>query len=119
MIADMSRFARTPQPPYYTVIFTSQRTEGDHGYADMGEQMMALASQQEGYLGAESVRDATGLGITVSYWASEEAIAKWKANAAHVRAQQLGKRSWYTHFEVRVGKVERAYAGPQLESGAL
>ena len=31
--------ARTPEPPYYAVIFTSTRTEGDHGYAAMSDRM--------------------------------------------------------------------------------
>ena len=26
-------FANTPPPPYYAVIFTALRTEGDQGYA--------------------------------------------------------------------------------------
>lgn len=102
-------FARTPEPPYYAVIFTSQRTEGDNGYAEMGERMAALAAEQPGYLGAESARDADGFGITVSYWESLEAIAAWKANAEHQIAQERGNRQWYAHYEVRVAYVERAY----------
>src|SRR5258706_3401296 len=75
--------AKTPAPPYYAAIFTSQRTPGDQGYETMAEKMFALASQQAGFLGAESVRGADGFGITVSYLVSEEAIANWKANADH------------------------------------
>ena len=41
-----SRFARTPEPPYYAVIFASQRTEGDQGYAQMASLMDELAQQQ-------------------------------------------------------------------------
>ncbi len=104
-----SRFATTPEPPYYAAIFTSQRREGDNGYGEMADRMMELASQQPGYLGAESARDALGLGITVSYWISLEAIKQWKANSEHQDAQREGKRSWYSHFELRVSKVERAY----------
>ncbi|MCS7461729.1 hypothetical protein N0M98_16365 [Paenibacillus doosanensis] len=44
----MSGIARTPKPPYYAVIFTSERTEGDHGYAEMAEEMEKLASIQPG-----------------------------------------------------------------------
>jgi heme-degrading monooxygenase HmoA len=104
-----SSFARTPQPPYYAVIFTSRRTEGDNGYARSGDRMVELATQQPGFLGVESVRDVTGLGITVSYWESEQAIANWKAHAEHVVAQETGKRLWYERYELRVAKVERAY----------
>lgn len=102
-------FAKTPPPPYYAVIFSSQRTEGDAGYAAMAERMAHLASRQPGYLGAESARDAQGFGITVSYWASLEDIANWKANMEHLAAQEMGKSAWYAHYELKIAKVERAY----------
>lgn len=106
-------FANTPEPPYYAVIFTAQRTEGDDGYAAMAEAMMRLAMQQPGCLGAESVRDASGLGITVSYFTDEASIAAWKGNARHLAAQCAGRQRWYSHYEMRVARVERAYAGPE------
>ncbi len=31
----MSAVAPAPKPPYYAVIFTSLRTKGDNGYAEM------------------------------------------------------------------------------------
>jgi heme-degrading monooxygenase HmoA len=104
-----NEFAATPTPPYYAVIFTSQRTAGDHGYDAMAEKMLALAARQPGFLGAESVRSADGLGLTVSYWTDALAIAKWKANADHQVAQQAGKQSWYARYAVRVARVERVY----------
>jgi heme-degrading monooxygenase HmoA len=105
-------FAQTPAPPYYAVIFSSQRTEGDGGYGKMAERMVDLAAQQPGFLGAESVRGADGFGVTVSYWSSAEAISAWKANVDHLAAQEMGKRVWYEHYELRVAKVERAYGKP-------
>lgn len=39
-------FAKTPLPPYYAVIFSSHRTEGDNGYSEMAEKMVLLASRQ-------------------------------------------------------------------------
>ena len=102
-------FANTPEPPYYAVIFSSLRSDGDNGYARMAGRMIELASRQPGFLGEESARDADGFGITVSYWSTLEAISAWKANAEHLAAQDLGKRLWYPHFELRIAKVERAY----------
>ena len=108
--------ARTPEPPYYAVIFTSQRSTADAaGYAAMAERMATLAAQQPGYLGAESARDAHGLGITVSYWRSEADIAAWKAQAEHLEAQRLGHERWYAGFELRVARVERAYSMPSRQ----
>lgn len=107
-----SAFAHLPEPPYYAVIFSSQRTPGDQGYGAMAERMAELAHQQPGFLGMESTRGAGGFGITVAYFQDEAAIIGWKAHAEHRHAQRMGHTTWYEHFEVRVAKVERAYGGP-------
>lgn len=78
----------------------------------MAERMVELAAQQPGFLGVESVRGTDGFGITVSYWSSAEAISAWKADVEHLVAQEMGKRAWYEHYELRVAKVERAYGKP-------
>jgi heme-degrading monooxygenase HmoA len=107
-------FANTPPPPYYAVIFTNQRTDQDEaGYSAMAKAMSELAAKQPGYLGAESARNADGVGITVSYWRDEASIRNWKAVSDHLAAQRLGRDRWYTHYETRVAKVERAYSGPE------
>jgi heme-degrading monooxygenase HmoA len=71
--------------------------------------MVELASRQPGFLGVESVRGADGFGITVSYWSNTEAIARWKEHVDHLAAQEMGKATWYAHYQIRVAKVERAY----------
>ena len=102
-------FARLPEPPYYAVIFSSQRTPGDNGYEAMAGRMVELASTQPGFLGLESVRGDDGFGITVAYFDTLDNIAAWKKNAEHLEAQRLGHQVWYEHFELRIAKVERAY----------
>ena len=101
--------ASTPEPPYYAVVFTSTRTEGDHGYDEMAKRMVELGSRCDGFLGIESARGADGLGITVSYWRDEAAILAWKRDEEHQKAQQAGQRMWYATYQVRIAKVERAY----------
>ena len=98
-------FAETPHPPYYAVIFTSVRTEGDNGYSEMANRMVELASMQDGFLGAESAREE--IGITVSYWRDLESIRKWKENAEHMIAQKKGREGWYKSFKTRIALVER------------
>ena len=110
----MSGFAAGLEPPYYAVIFTSRRTDGDAGYGAASDAMVALAGQQPGFLGIESARGAEGVGITVSYWDSEDAIANWRRNAEHTAVRERGRSAWYSQYEVRVARVERAYAGPPV-----
>ncbi|MEU4669990.1 antibiotic biosynthesis monooxygenase [Amycolatopsis sp. NPDC023774] len=98
-----------PEPPYYAVIFTSRRTEGDNGYAQRATEMSKLAAEQDGYRGEESARDESGFGITVSYWRDEEAIAGWRKNLKHTESRRRGRAEWYEEFDVRVARVERSY----------
>jgi len=105
-----SPFAKLPEPPYYSVIFSSLRTPGENDYGHTADRMVELAAGQPGYLGVESVRANDGFGITVSYWASLDAIAAWRAHAEHRIAQENGKALWYEHYELRIACVERAYA---------
>jgi heme-degrading monooxygenase HmoA len=93
----MSEIAKTPKPPYYAVIFTSHRTEGDNGYGEMAGEMLELASKQPGFIGVESARESVG--ITVSYWTDLASIKAWKQNAEHILAQKRGKEIWYKEFK--------------------
>lgn len=101
----MSKIAETFELPYYAVIFTSIRTEGDNGYAEMSQKMEALAKEQEGFLGIESAREE--IVIPISYWKDLESIRRWYENAEHKLAQAKGYEIWYKSFTTRVCKVER------------
>ena len=94
--------------PYYAVIFTSTRTEGDNGYSKMADRMMELAQKQEGFISVDSARE--DIGITVSYWKSLESIKNWKKNSEHKIAQQKGKSDWYKEYTVRIAKIEQEYS---------
>ena len=99
--------AKTPNPPYYAVIFSTLRTNVDEGYLETAHRMEELAKLQDGYLGIESAREQ--LGITVSYWKSLDAIAKWKNDVEHTEAREQGRAIWYASYKLRICKVERDY----------
>ncbi len=100
--------AATPEPPYWAVIFTSVRTDGDDAaYGEMAALMERLAQARPGYLGHESAREAVG--ITVSYWADEDSILGWRRDVEHMAAMRLGRERWYAGYALRVARVERAY----------
>jgi heme-degrading monooxygenase HmoA len=101
------------KPAYWAVIFSSRRTQNDDwGYAETARRMEELARRQPGFLGIESVRDAEGVGVTVSYWDSLDAIAAWNAHDEHRTAQIKGRETWYESFHLRIAKVEREKAYP-------
>lgn len=99
--------AKTPEPPYYAVIFTSVLKKTHEGYSEMADKMEELAKLQPGYLGFESAREK--LGISISYWKDLESIRSWKQNTEHLLAQKSGRENWYEQYHIRITKVERDY----------
>ena len=105
----VDNLATTPKPPYYAVVFTSQRTRVDDGYDRTSVRMIELAENMPGFLGVESARSGDALGITVSYWRDEASIRAWRDHAEHQIAQEKGNKVWYEDYYLRIAKVERAY----------
>lgn len=100
--------ANTPKPPYYAVIFSSIRLEGNQDeYIQMALKMERLAKKQNGFLGIESAREE--IGLTVSYWKDLKSIKEWKEQIDHQLAQKLGKEKWYNYYHTRIALVERDY----------
>ncbi len=106
-------FAQTPEPPYVAVIFTSRLNAATlanpAAYNATATRMAELVALKPGYLGVESARGADGLGLTVSYWASEADALAWKRQPEHQVAQETGRSIWYEHYATRVAHVKRAY----------
>jgi|ERR1035437_8868181 heme-degrading monooxygenase HmoA len=98
--------AKTPEPPYYVVTFTSIRTDDENGYDEMATKMADLSAAQPGFLGMEHAMN-DGLSITICYWDSLESIDNWKRNVEHRVAQETGMTRWYQAFATRVARVER------------
>ena len=97
---------------YFAAIFTTQRSQsGDDVYDIMESRMLALAQQQRGFLGLESVRGDDGIGITVSYWTDREAIQNWGRQAEHVSFRAMGRQEFYHWYRIRIAEVftDRVY----------
>jgi heme-degrading monooxygenase HmoA len=97
-----------PESAQYAVVFVSERTDDDlDGYSAMAERMEELARVQPGFVDVHTVRDATGKGVSVSYWSSLKAIRDWASHAEHLVAQRLGRERWYRSFRLDLVKIER------------
>jgi heme-degrading monooxygenase HmoA len=92
------------------VIFVAQRSSRDEaGYAAAATAMEALAAAQPGYRGVDSVRDASGLGITISYWADEASAIAWRKHPDHAATREAGRGLWYDGYDLHVTAVTRSY----------
>ena len=106
------RFNQKSEVNHIAVIFSSHLSAESDGYEQMAEEVLNLATSQPGFIGAETVRDEGGFGITVSYWENERCVRNWKKVTEHLVAQKMGMEKWYNHYRIRVCKIKRNYFGP-------
>jgi len=105
---------KTPKPPYYVVVFTSVNApDVDHTeHTQMSHRLAKIAESYPGYLGIEPARNADGSGVSAIYWKDLESIAAFRRDSEHLVAKKRGRESWYSHYMIRISKVERDYGRP-------
>ena len=109
----MPFISRTPKPPYYAVVFTSINADVDHTeHTKMYHRMVALAETYDGYLGIEPARNTDGSGVSVIDWKGAESIKAFANDPEHLIAKKQGREVWYSHYMIRICKVEREYGRP-------
>jgi heme-degrading monooxygenase HmoA len=109
----MPFISKTPRPPYYAVIFTSINADVDHTeHTAMYKRMVEVAQRYEGYLGIEPARNPDGTGVAAVYWKDHDSIQAFARDPEHRIAKQKGREIWYSHYFIRICKVERDYGRP-------
>ena len=51
-------------------------------------------------------------GVAVVYFADAEPITAWARDPEHRVAKQRGREEWYSHYMIRICRVEREYGRP-------
>jgi heme-degrading monooxygenase HmoA len=110
----MPYIAKTPKPPYYAVVFTSINADVDHSeHTAMYKRMVEIAESFDGFLGIEPARNADGSGVAVIYWKDLATIQAFARHPEHMVAKNKGREIWYSHYLIRICKVERDYGRPE------
>jgi heme-degrading monooxygenase HmoA len=109
----MPYIAKTPTPPYYAVVFTSINADVDHTeHTEMYGRLVQRAATYEGFLGIEPARNGNGTGLAAVYFKDLESIDAWAKDPEHRIAKRKGRELWYSHYMIRICRVERAYGRP-------
>jgi heme-degrading monooxygenase HmoA len=97
----------------YAVIFkTKRQLPMPSEYSALSQKLVELVKALPSFLilSIESVADANGNGISVSYWESLDSIRAWKENQTHLYAQDKGKSEWYMDYSVEICEVISSYS---------
>lgn len=94
-----------PEPPYFAVIFVSERSNSLDGYPEMDAATLEEAAKVEGYLGHISL-GSEEKGMFISYWKSLESIDLWRKQSLHLTAKKMGRKQWYSRYISQISEVK-------------
>ncbi|MGR3761654.1 antibiotic biosynthesis monooxygenase family protein [Roseobacteraceae bacterium NS-SX3] len=94
------------------VIFEVEPAEGmKEPYLELAASLRPLLEEVEGFISVERFQSLTNPGklLSLSFWESEEALARWRAVSAHRNAQAKGRAGYFANYRLRVAGVIRDY----------
>lgn len=94
------------------VIFEVEPREGKlQPYLDIAAELKPRLEAIDGFISVERFQSLTTPGkyLSVSFWRDEEAVAAWRRQAHHRRAQHRGRSEMFAGYRLRVAQVIRDY----------
>jgi heme-degrading monooxygenase HmoA len=98
------------------VIFEVEPREGKlQPYLDVAAELKPRLEKIDGFISVERFQSLTTPGkyLSVSFWRDEEAVAEWRRQAHHRRAQHVGRTEMFAGYRLRVAHVLRDYGMEQ------
>ena len=94
------------------VIFEAEPADGQmQAYLDLAAELRPRLERMDGFISIErfqSLSDPKRL-LSLSFWRDEAAVAAWRGDAPHRRAQAAGRDHVFKDYRLRVATVLRDY----------
>jgi heme-degrading monooxygenase HmoA len=94
------------------VIFEVEPAGGRReAYLGIAAQLKPALDQMDGFISVERFESLSTPGklLSLSFWRDEAAVAAWRAQAAHRKAQAAGRGGVFAGYRLRVASVIRDY----------
>jgi len=96
----------------YAVIFEVEpELDRVQDYLDIAAHLRPELERIEGFISIERFTSLSQDGkiLSLSFWRSEEAIARWREQEQHHAAQSAGRDGIFRNYRIRVAAVMRDY----------
>lgn len=95
------------------VIFEVEPAVGQYdSYLDIAADLRPLLEKIEGFISVERFQSLSNSGklVSLSYFADESAVQRWRETEEHRSAQSAGRTGVFAHYRLRVAHVLRDYS---------
>jgi len=103
------------------VIFEARVSEdGRDTYLALAAALLEELERIEGFISVERFQSLSNPGklLSLSFWADEAAVARWRNHERHRQAQAEGRASVFATYRLRVAEVVRDYGARERREQA-
>lgn len=96
----------------YVVVFeVTVKPEVGHRYFDIAAELKPELEKIDGFISVERFESLVTPNkyVSLSFWRDEDAVVRWREQAAHRSAQRLGKSEIFADFRISVAQIQRQY----------
>lgn len=92
-----------------TIFRSRLNSEYAAAYDEIAARMRALAEGMPGFISFKTFSAEDGERVSVIEFESEETLRAWREHPEHREAQELGRKMFYTEFQIQVSSIVRQY----------
>lgn len=95
------------------VIFEVKPAAGHQdAYLAIAARLRPMLEEIEGFISVERFQSLSNPGklVSLSFFADEEAVRRWRETSEHRAAQNAGRSGIFAHYRLRVATVMRDYS---------
>jgi heme-degrading monooxygenase HmoA len=95
------------------ITFRTRLNPGhDQELTELGEKMYGLAASMPGFISYKDFGAADGEFVSIVEFDNADNLARWRNHPDHLAAQELGKRVYFSWYQIQVCQVIREYSHP-------
>jgi heme-degrading monooxygenase HmoA len=96
-----------------TLFRSRLRPEHQKEYGEWAERIHALAVKMPGFISIKTFQAEDGERISIVEFESEETMHAWREHPEHRRAQEMGRKVFYSEYRIQVCQPIRDYSFPK------
>jgi heme-degrading monooxygenase HmoA len=96
-----------------TIFRNRLRPEHQQEYSQWATRIHDLAVRMPGFISIKTFTAEDGERVSIVEFESEEAMQAWREQGDHRQAQELGRKLFYSEYQIQVCRIIRDYSFPK------
>lgn len=96
-----------------TLFRSRLRLEHQQEYGEWASRMHELAVKMPGFISIKTFTAEDGERVSIVEFESEETMREWREQPEHRKAQEMGRKLFYSEYRIQVCQPVRDYSFPK------